>query len=147
MIGTATGRAWKPRARIHDAAYEVGFCRAPVDTLPREARDLTAEHLYRWGLERVVDDAQVVVSELVTNAVRYAPYGLVAFTLGYADGLLRIEVEDSSPEDPVLRCPADEEHGRGLQLVRLLSGRWGVRRNSNGTKTTWCLLDTAHARW
>ncbi|MET8679589.1 ATP-binding protein [Streptomyces sp. NPDC004647] len=120
--------------------------RCQIETLPKAARNLVEEHLTRWNLASLIDDAKVVASELVTNAVQYAPCTAVGFALRYAEGALRIEVEDDSSEDPMLRqANGYEEHGRGLQLVGHLSHRWGFHRNGSGTKTTWCLFDTSSA--
>ncbi|QKV96995.1 ATP-binding protein [Streptomyces sp. NA02950] len=105
-----------------------------------------AEHLQRWGLASFVQDARTVASELVTNAVQHAPYGVVGIAVKYADGELRIEVEDGSPDDPAIRQPDGEgERGRGLQLVQCLSDAWGFQRKAHGTKTTWCAFHAPSA--
>ncbi len=75
------------------------------------------------------DAAELLVSELVGNAVRYAGEGEVLVHARVADGLLRVEVLDSSQVVPPLptRMPsADAESGRGLLLVEALAERWGA---------------------
>jgi anti-sigma regulatory factor (Ser/Thr protein kinase) len=117
-----------------------------IETLPKAARELVAKHLPRWGLAALVEDAQIVASELVTNAVKCASCGTVGFALKCSGDVLCVEVQDSSPTEPVLRqAGSEEESGRGLQLVEFLSDTWGFHWNSHGTKTTWCSLRTGSA--
>jgi hypothetical protein len=85
--------------------------------------------------------AELLVSELVTNALCHAvgPYRL---TLSALDGLLRCEVEDSSPELPRLYGDlARDEGGRGLYLLDALACCWGSAYTSTG-KATWFELPT-----
>jgi anti-sigma regulatory factor (Ser/Thr protein kinase) len=90
--------------------------------------------------------AALLVSELATNAVRHS--GAREFTVrlehNLSEGLLWIGVSDSGDGQPVLRHPgATSEHGRGLQLVSLLSDRWGAqRRRATDEKTIWFELLT-----
>ena len=84
----------------------------------------------------IVDDAEQVVSELVTNAILH---GAVPVTLRLlrADSAVRIEVEDSSRAVPVLARPtAEAMTGRGLSLVAALSTGWGVSESPAG-KVVW----------
>lgn len=82
----------------------------------------------------------LLVSELATNAVRYAG-GQFVVTVEYTaeDGRVWIGVTDTSPGLPVLRMPeVTAERGRGMQLVGSLADRWGVRRRrETGEKTVW----------
>lgn len=107
---------------------------------PREARDHVTSVLHEWGLTGLADLAVLLVSELVTNAVRYSagPIGLRMVRDG--DRLL-VEVRDSGPDLPAPRmATADEENGRGLLLVDQLSADWGARREADG-KVVWLALD------
>ncbi|MEV0387968.1 ATP-binding protein [Nonomuraea sp. NPDC050643] len=100
------------------------------------ARRLVRAHLVSWGLGSCCDLAELLVSELVTNAVRYA-CGLVRLRVVVADGLVRCEVEDGAPQLPCPREAADDEEGsRGLALVAGLSRRWGSARTRAG-KVVW----------
>ena len=82
--------------------------------------------------------AELLVSELVTNAVRYAQ-GKVGLRLILEGGLV-CEVLDDSAALPRLRHPdEDDERGRGLQVVSQLGQRWGARRSLSG-KVVWCEL-------
>ncbi|WP_069741371.1 SpoIIE family protein phosphatase [Streptomyces sp. EN23] len=99
------------------------------------ARELATGQLEAWGLEELVFATQLVVSELVTNAVRYAggPLGLRIIR----DRTLVCEVADTGHTSPHLRHSAeDDEGGRGLFIVAQLVQRWGTRYTPTG-KTIW----------
>jgi PAS domain S-box-containing protein len=118
----------------------------PVDsvgdwTLPREprsvgrAREYARGRLLSWDLEPLVDTTELLVSELVTNALRYGE-GEIRLRL-LLDRTLVCEVWDSGLVQPRRRRARDtDEGGRGLQLVGLLSAAWGSRRTPRG-KTVW----------
>ncbi|MER5529622.1 SpoIIE family protein phosphatase [Streptomyces sp. NPDC002677] len=110
-------------------------------TLPREprsvgrAREYARGQLITWGLEPLVDTTELLVSELVTNALRYGE-GEIRLRL-LLDRTLVCEVWDSGLVQPRRRRARDtDEGGRGLQLVGLLSAAWGSRRTPRG-KTVW----------
>ncbi|MFE3325110.1 ATP-binding protein [Streptomyces sp. NPDC059176] len=112
----------------------------------RAARHAVRDTLRAWDLPGAVCDVTVLlVSELVTNSLRYAsgPIG-VRLVRPVIDGASRplppallVEVSDPLP-DPPLERPAgpDDEGGRGLQLVACTARRWGTRRGRTG-KTVW----------
>jgi anti-sigma regulatory factor (Ser/Thr protein kinase) len=101
--------------------------------------------LAEWGLGDLADDAALVVSELMTNAVR-ASAALparppVLLHLTAAQWSLRVEVHDSSPLEPVLRTPdPGAEHGRGLAVVMALSARCGSQSTGQNRKVVWAEL-------
>ncbi|MEU9660120.1 SpoIIE family protein phosphatase [Streptomyces chartreusis] len=110
-------------------------------TLPREprsvgrAREYARGRLMSWDLEPLVDTTELLVSELVTNALRYGE-GEIRLRL-LLDRTLVCEVWDSGLVQPRRRRARDtDEGGRGLQLVGLLSAAWGSRRTPRG-KTVW----------
>ncbi|MFF1322174.1 MULTISPECIES: SpoIIE family protein phosphatase [Streptomyces] len=110
-------------------------------TLPREprsvgrAREYARGRLLSWDLEPLVDTTELLVSELVTNALRYGE-GEIRLRL-LLDRTLVCEVWDSGLVQPRRRRARDtDEGGRGLQLVGLLSAAWGSRRTPRG-KTVW----------
>jgi hypothetical protein len=109
---------------------------APRLTSVRHARSVITEPMKRWDLEELIPTTELLVSELVTNAIRYSR-GEVTLRLVNEKALV-CEVLDSSAAMPRLR-PAGEqdENGRGLQVVRQLSKRWGARRTPTG-KVVWC---------
>jgi anti-sigma regulatory factor (Ser/Thr protein kinase) len=109
---------------------------APKLTSVREARSVLAEPMKRWGLEDLIPTTELLVSELVTNAVKYSRAEVTLRLVN--EKALVCEVLDSSPALPRLRqANSDDENGRGLQVVRQLSKRWGARRIATG-KVVWC---------
>ncbi|HEV3169703.1 MAG TPA: SpoIIE family protein phosphatase [Actinocrinis sp.] len=88
-----------------------------------------------WGLQQLGDTAELLTSELVTNALLYTE-GPISVRL-MRDRTLLCEVYDGSETVPRLRVAADDDvGGRGLRLVKELSNRWGTRRTTTG-KTVW----------
>ncbi|MGW6979685.1 SpoIIE family protein phosphatase [Streptomyces sp. NPDC054932] len=108
------------------------------------ARELTETTLTGWGLEEMAFTAELVVSELVTNAYRYG--GGTPLTLRLIrDRSLICEVSDSSSTAPHLRrARTTDEGGRGLFLVAQLTERWGTRYTRDG-KTVWTEFPLATA--
>lgn len=105
----------------------------------RVARRLTRVTLTEWGFEDQVEVAELLVSELVGNAIDHA-HGEVRLSLSAQDGVLRCEVEDEDPELPSMcTVDADAEGGRGLFLVDMLSCRWGGVLTARG-KAVWFQL-------
>jgi anti-sigma regulatory factor (Ser/Thr protein kinase) len=94
---------------------------------PRMARHLVAAMLGERGCSvEVVDSAELLVSELVTNAIRHAASNVVVRVELDGGGLL-VEVQDDDPSPPRLRGPEpDALDGRGIALVDALASRWGV---------------------
>ncbi len=106
---------------------------------PAQARAAVAAYAERLGLHEIHDDLALIVSEMVTNAVRHAgpPVALELQTDG--DAVL-IAVKDGSPDRPRPRVAGQEaEGGRGLMLVDLLSVEHGVRPDPPG-KTVWAAV-------
>ncbi|MFI5648385.1 SpoIIE family protein phosphatase [Kitasatospora sp. NPDC051705] len=109
----------------------------------RRARSLVREQLAGWHLEALSDTTELLVSELVTNAVRVAR-DRVQLQLIRVDKLL-VEVSDDNHNLPSLE-PAEQlgETGRGLTLVTKLAERWGTARKAVG-KVVWFELPLPHA--
>ncbi|MFE9809796.1 SpoIIE family protein phosphatase [Streptomyces sp. NPDC005548] len=104
-----------------------------------EARDAVEGALAEWGLEQHAFTASLVVSELVTNAIRYAD-GDIGLRLILDGPVLVCEVTDDSSTAPHLRYAEDvDEGGRGLYLTWQVSRRWGTRPEPRG-KTIWAEL-------
>ncbi|MCH0570945.1 SpoIIE family protein phosphatase [Streptomyces sp. MUM 136J] len=119
-----------------DVAY---WFLAPEDAAPGKARRLARRALARWGLEDLTDSVELLVSEVVTNAVRYASRPVTLRLL--RTDVLRCEVGDDVPQLPRLRqARATDEGGRGLYLVNRLARRWGATRLSTG-KVVWFELN------
>ena len=112
------------------------------DGAVRLARRVTRDVLARWRLAHVEDTAVLLVSELVTNAVRHAvDTGAIGLELTCAQTWLRVEVQDGDPNWRKMDSLADcDESGYGFVLVDSLADRWGVRRVSAG-KAVWVEFD------
>ncbi|GGS16460.1 hypothetical protein GCM10010252_64770 [Streptomyces aureoverticillatus] len=118
----------------------------PVGRSVATARSFVRDTLQGWGFSDIVDDAVVLTSELVTNAVVHAGTAADVLCLRTEDAV-RIEVSDHYPEReiPLQGSPAtmgspDREGGRGLQLCAALATRWGVDYTSTH-KQVWFQLD------
>ncbi|MFI0149377.1 SpoIIE family protein phosphatase [Streptomyces lydicus] len=124
-------------ARVHGLPKDaVGdWSLAPEARSVARARELAREQLLDWGLQELVDTTELLVSELVTNALRHG-HGEIRLRL-LLDRTLVCEVWDADLAQPRRRRARDtDEGGRGLQLVGLLSQGWGSRRTPRG-KTVW----------
>ena len=111
------------------------------------ARRATVELLDLWDLDDLRADAELLVSELVTNAVLHGRSG-VTLTVAVADGVLEVGVTDRSPMLPSPRtgdigdAPWRAEGGRGLRMVDRLADEWGVAALPDG-KQVWFRLSVA----
>jgi anti-sigma regulatory factor (Ser/Thr protein kinase) len=114
------------------------FERAP--DAPRAARQFVTELLGRWGQdETVVEDAQLVISELVTNAILHTASEF-AILASPEDRGVRLEVRDESAAAPEIQWPAPRvPTGRGLQVIDAIASAWGVETTPRG-KTVWAVL-------
>ena len=123
-------RARRPREHI----------RVPHDpSAPAQARAAVAECTRRMGLNGMSDDLALVVSEMVTNAVRHAAPP-VSVEIEASEDDVVVAVCDGSPDRPVPReADDDAEGGRGMLLVNLLTVDHGVRPQPPG-KTVWARL-------
>jgi anti-sigma regulatory factor (Ser/Thr protein kinase) len=109
------------------------------------ARTSVRRLLARWGTgDGTADNAVLVTSELVTNAVKHTPSARIVCRVRVDGDRLHIEVEDESGGNtlPALRCPGpDDQGGRGLLLVGMVSSDWGVREAPHGSgRVVWAEL-------
>ncbi|UXY29622.1 ATP-binding protein [Streptomyces sp. HUAS TT20] len=130
-----------PQPPIRAGHLSVGY--DPVPSAAREARTAVRRQLEEWGLaerDEVVDVAELLVSELATNALRHAssPFRL---TLLASHGVLRCEVADTDRRTPEVLDAGIAESGRGMTLVDALARRWGCHQDGPG-KTVWFELGT-----
>lgn len=116
-----------------------------------EVRRLLREHLRMWGVPALVDTAELLTTELVTNALQHTGDGavvVVGLDPGASAMRLRVEVHDTVTRRPRLRDGAAEDDqstsGRGLLLVEVLADAWGVHAMGTG-KVVWFELDVATA--
>jgi anti-sigma regulatory factor (Ser/Thr protein kinase) len=109
---------------------------SPDHTAASRARRFVAETLRAWGYESVIPDAELLVSELVTNAVLHARSS-ARVELVRNGNILRIAVCDNSRALPRVRDYApDAVTGRGMLLVDRIARRWGIDPNDGG-KCVW----------
>ena len=159
LLAPAPGSAWIPRRPGGPIAIDAGtFALATLPTSPFWARRYIRQFLGSCrGIDvNTAETAELLVSELVTNAVRFA--GNPVSELQYSDrvnagmiwlsvrhfceGLL-IEVFDDDANPPVLiDVPEDYENGRGLLLVDALSREWSYFYPPGGGKVVYCFLET-----
>ncbi|MFF4604827.1 SpoIIE family protein phosphatase [Streptomyces sp. NPDC001339] len=100
------------------------------------ARALVGRQLADWGLDPAVETAQLLVSEVVTNAVRHAHTEHVVLRLVRTDALLCEVWDDDHALPQLLNAGAEDEAGRGLRVVSRLAREWGTSRTSAG-KAVW----------
>ena len=109
----------------------------------RLARQVTRGALAGWHLGQLEEAAVLLVSELVTNAVRHArDTGAIGLELASTGTRLRVEIQDGDPSWRQMDILADDdESGFGFLVVDSLADRWGLRRVCAG-KAVWAELDT-----
>jgi anti-sigma regulatory factor (Ser/Thr protein kinase) len=101
-------------------------------------RRICAAKLKHWGLSPLIDHAQLLLSELLTNALRHATGDEIVVRLVLGTDVLLLQVNDGSPGRPRVReAGPDDESGRGMLLVSAIAASWGV---SADETTTWCVL-------
>jgi anti-sigma regulatory factor (Ser/Thr protein kinase) len=108
-----------------------------------QARLLVSAALNTWQLSHLIDDGQLIVSELVANAVQHSHCHRVRVSVERpAGGRVRVAVSDKSRTKPAVATPnVDEEAGRGLLLVDSVADDWGVDYRGWG-KVVWAELRT-----
>ncbi|MCC4322333.1 ATP-binding protein [Streptomyces malaysiensis] len=102
-----------------------------------QIRRISAAHLRLWGLGDCIETATLVISELVTNAVRYGERDEISFSLSHLKGEVRMDVGDGTSGRPRVKRPAsDEETGRGMLIVDALADDWGTTDDGSRTWAT-----------
>ena len=162
LLAPTPGSAWVPRRPGEPTAIGAGtFALATLPTSPFWARRyirLFLDSCRGIGID-TADTAELLISELVTNAVRFAgsPASVQQYSAGVRPGLiwlsvrhfdadLLIEVFDTDANPPVLTDAAeDAENGRGLLLVDALSREWSYFFPSCGGKVVYCLIEIPRA--
>jgi len=112
--------------------------------LASRARQLAAREAVRGEVTGFALFAiELLVTELVTNALRHGPAdGVVEVEATRRNDRLEVSVSDDSPEPPVIRRPGpDAPGGRGMALVEALALRWGVRQHADDGKSVWFWVD------
>ncbi|MEV5606132.1 ATP-binding protein [Streptomyces sp. NPDC052299] len=112
---------------------------------PGRLRLIARSYLRLWALERLTDSVELLITELVTNALRYGRADSIGVRVLRTERAVRIEVADGTAVVPtVRRASASDECGRGLFLVEAVADDWGV---GDGGAVVWCALSlTEEAR-
>ncbi|GGW34748.1 ATP-binding protein [Streptomyces galilaeus] len=125
--------------------WDLAFTAEPAEVAG--LRRIMRLHLGIWGLHGVVDEAQLCVSELVSNVITHVGPGTPATLAVSMNGVrLRIAIHDPDPRalPTLLAANTDSESGRGMALVDAVADRWGVELGPD-RKVTWCELATGLA--
>jgi anti-sigma regulatory factor (Ser/Thr protein kinase) len=127
-----------PSTNVSDTAVQ----ELPRDQrAPRQARELVRRWLPQHGFEHLMDDAVLLASELVANAVAHATHGSVRLALSRPGQVMRCEVSNRGVGAPLAsRVPTEALSGRGLFLVDALASRWGSA-GADGSTLVWFELD------
>jgi anti-sigma regulatory factor (Ser/Thr protein kinase) len=158
LVSPVTGSAWQSARPGQPRPLDVGtLALAALPTSPFWARRYTRFFLGScWGISaETAETAELLVSELVTNAVRFAGdparplrypgrvnASLISLSLRHFPGSLLIEVHDTDSNPPVpSRADDCAENGRGLMLVSALSKEWSYFFPPDGGKVVYCFLE------
>ncbi|GAB3972611.1 hypothetical protein GCM10029978_050150 [Actinoallomurus acanthiterrae] len=120
---------------------DIRICMPASAAAPGFTRTLMERRLKKWGYADISDDATLVATELVTNAMKAAPGEAIRFLCRWEDGGVYVAVWDPSPERPAPTCEVeltledldlseadfDANGGRGLHIVDALALEWGYR--------------------
>ena len=115
---------------------------------PHTARAFTGETLAAWDVRPPdVEAVQLVVSELVTNALIHAPESqAITLQLLADDACVQVRVSDEGLNSPERRNAPDPgsgiENGRGIWIVDAFTDHWGTESGEHGGKTVWCEVPT-----
>ena len=159
LAGPVIGSAWQPARPGQPRPMDAGtFALVTLPTSPFWARRYTRFFLdsCRGISEGTAETAELIVSELVTNAVRFAGdparplryseranASLISLSLRHFRESLLIEVYDADNNPPIRSHPDDyAENGRGLMLVDALSKEWSYFFPPGGGKVVYCILET-----
>jgi anti-sigma regulatory factor (Ser/Thr protein kinase) len=104
---------------------------------PQRARSLLETGLADFATLEERESAQLLISELVTNALRHTDSEVILIDVG-VDGCIRVGVTDESPRLPQRRLTRhNDEEGRGLMIVEALAERWGIDPLAGNGKRIW----------
>jgi anti-sigma regulatory factor (Ser/Thr protein kinase) len=157
LAAEMAGLVNEDRRPAPDAGPVGGACPPRIATRPlgaaagsvRAARDFTVATLHRWGMAERSPDITIVVSELLTNAIRHAlpasgetgPQRSVRLGLLQPGSCVLCAVADPSQAAPRLQTPGSlTETGRGLYIIGALSDQWGYTTPSETGKVVWALF-------
>lgn len=122
-------------------SHDQSFVSEPLSVV--QARSFVGRHLLDHGQTSMVQDVQLVTSELATNAIQHAMSPFTVTLRGF-DTFVFLAVRDGSLTRPQLLADRllDADGGRGMVLVSAMSSDWGVAATPTGGKSTWAAFDT-----
>jgi hypothetical protein len=122
--------------RVHRQwTHETHFSAEPSSAA--QARAFVSQHLLGHGMPHLVDDIELVVSELATNAMVHACTSFTVILCAFEESV-RLEVLDGSPLEPsVVAARSLDTNGRGVAIVQALRRDWGVLSRKSGGKSVW----------
>ncbi len=128
-------------------AHQLTFTLPPTPVAVPVARRRVREAIAAWpavlAIPEVAHTVELVVSELVTNAVRHAGHQSIGVRAQPSGGVVRVEVSDASRDAPKPALPdEDSEGGRGLFLIGVLADRFGTTTTDSG-KCCWAEIDAS----
>lgn len=133
-VAAADPVPWRVRQRLE-----------PTVQAPREARELVADACQEWGVPEAAMAAEIIASELVTNAVRHAGTA-IDLRMTLRDHRLRVSVHDRNGQPARMQTPAEaDDHGRGLLIVEAVANAWGNVPLAGG-KVVWAAVRVPPAR-
>jgi anti-sigma regulatory factor (Ser/Thr protein kinase) len=144
-MSEAMGKSRGPQHANHSPGIARGSPRAQAAaTFPdtpaavAQSRQFVRDMLVVWDADDLTDIAELLTSELVTNAIRHAMTN-VDLHLAWSPPTLRIAVHDQAHAAPVMVETPDEHGGFGLHLITALAHTLGVEHQPDG-KTVWCQI-------
>jgi pimeloyl-ACP methyl ester carboxylesterase/anti-sigma regulatory factor (Ser/Thr protein kinase) len=140
FIEAGDPRCVRPRRSGYEVGMQIVTPLAADSAAIRRARKTVIDQLWAWGLSDIADDAEIITSELVTNAIAHGG-GLIELRLSALDDRVRITVMDGNPHD-VPKVAGDrglEIGGRGMALVQALATDWGLEIGTE-SKQVWAEL-------
>ncbi len=156
LSAIAQGERWAgPIDPVPGGADSKTLALEPTPESVRQAREFTRDGLVAWGLAAMFDDVGLVVSELVTNALRHAftddtrgkPDALITLGLLRAEGRLTCAVSDPGAGTPVQGdVGSAAQGGRGLHLVDAFSDSWNWAPLYDHGKIVWACFSLPRAR-
>jgi len=126
-----------PSWLLADVVYDSAWNLPPVEETAATARRLVATDCSTFGMAELADDAALLTSELVTNAVRHASEPIELHVGNHRGGVVVAVTDDSAVMPVIPQLEQYGERGRGIRLVDALAVQWGIERDASPGKTVW----------
>lgn len=139
---TATVAPTPPSWLLADVVYESAWTFPPLEEAVADARRKVVGACEEYGLAHLSDDAALLTSEVVTNAVRHASRPIDLHVGNHRGGVVVAVSDDSEVIPKIGELEQYAERGRGMRLVDALAVQWGIERGLSTGKTVWFHLAT-----